>query len=103
MKGESYPRKREERNAPVEARPTTQTTPIPQKPQTLYLKVENMTGDAFRRVCSILEIFEGTLPVIFFDGSTKKYIKANGLSTDIQPTMLKLLKMILGDSAVVLK
>ena len=103
MKEDTYSRKREARNAPVEARPTAQAAPIPQKPQTLYLKVENMTGDAFRRVCSILEIFEGTLPVVFFDGSTKKYIKANGLSTDIQPTMLTLLKMILGDSAVVLK
>ncbi len=88
---------------PERAPSVVNTTAQPQKPKTLYLKVANMECSAFRRVCSILEIFEGTLPVVFFDASTKKYVKANGYATDIQPTMLNLMKKILGDDAVVLK
>ena len=37
MKEDTYSRKREARNAPVEARPTAQAAPIPQKPQALFL------------------------------------------------------------------
>ncbi len=74
-----------------------------QKPKTLYLKVENMSCPAFRRVCSLLEIFEGQTPVIFYDVSTKKYIKAVGRSTEILPNMMRLLQQILGADAVVYK
>jgi DNA polymerase-3 subunit alpha len=81
----------------------TISAPSSDKPQTLYLKVENLSCEACRRACSILEIFEGATPVIFYDVSTKKYVKAVGRSTSIQPTMFSLLKKILGDSAVILK
>ena len=72
-------------------------------PKALYLKVESLECEACRRVISILEIFEGNLPVVFYDASKQKYVKAVGRSTVIQPTMLSLIKQILGDSAVVLK
>jgi DNA polymerase-3 subunit alpha len=72
-------------------------------PKALYLKVESLECEACRRVITILEIFEGNLPVVFYDASKQKYVKAVGRSTVIQPTMLSLIKQILGDSAVVLK
>ncbi len=72
-------------------------------PKALYLKVENLSCDACRRACSILEIFDGTTPVVFYDASSKKYVKAVGRSTSIQPTMFSLLKKILGENAVILK
>ncbi|MBQ8419756.1 MAG: DNA polymerase III subunit alpha [Clostridia bacterium] len=94
----------EEAAAPTE-KPTVKEAPAPaqDKPKTLYLKVENLSCEACRRACSILEIFEGATPVVFFDASTKKYVKAVGRSTSIQPTMFSLLKTILGENAVILK
>jgi DNA polymerase-3 subunit alpha len=92
--------------APARSAPSQTQAPVPyaqEKPQTLYLKVENLTCDACRRACSILEIFEGATPVVFFDASTKKYVKAVGRSTSIQPTMFSLLQKILGENAVILK
>ncbi|MBQ9748886.1 MAG: DNA polymerase III subunit alpha [Clostridia bacterium] len=85
--------------------PTRQTAPVqkPVTPKTVYLKVDSLTSEKCRRVCAILEIFEGTTPVVFYDASTKKYVKAVGRSTTIQPTMLSLMKTILGEDAVVLK
>ena len=86
----------------------TPPTPVPvqqapQKPKTLYLKVPSMDSEECRRVCSLLEIFEGTTPVVFFDGSTKKYVKAIGRETQLLPNMYKLMQMILGQDAVVYK
>ena len=75
----------------------------PQKPKTLYLKVPSMESEECRRICSLLEIFEGTTPVVFFDGSTKKYVKAVGRETQLLPNMYRLMQMILGQDAVVYK
>lgn len=80
--------------------PPAQTAP---KPKTLYLKVSSMQSEECRRVCSLLEIFEGQTPVVFYDASTKKYVKAIGRSTEILPNMLQLLKKLLGESGVVFK
>ncbi len=85
--------------APRKPSPST----APTAPKTLYLKVDRLDSEACRRACSILEIFEGNTPVVFYDASTQKYVKAVGRSTTIQPTMLALLKKILGERAVVLK
>ena len=76
---------------------------VPAKPKTLYLKVSDMQSEECRRACSLLEIFEGQTPVVFFDASTKKYVKAVGRSTEILPNMFRLLQMILGEDAVVYK
>jgi DNA polymerase-3 subunit alpha len=88
-------------NAPPPMQP--RATQAPQKPKTLYLKVPRMDSAECRRACSLLEIFEGTTPVVFFDGSTKKYVKAVGRETQLMPNMYKLLQMILGPEAVVYK
>jgi DNA polymerase-3 subunit alpha len=106
------PQKRPIPESVTEARQRTDARPAPQlqsvqaetqKPKTLYLKVPGMQSEECRRACSLLEIFEGTTPVVFFDSSTKKYVKAVGRETHIMPNMYKLLQTILGESAVVYK
>jgi DNA polymerase-3 subunit alpha len=106
------PQKRQIPESVTEARQRTDARPAPQlpsaqaetqKPKTLYLKVPGMQSEECRRACSLLEIFEGTTPVVFFDSSTKKYVKAVGRETHIMPNMYKLLQTILGESAVVYK
>ncbi len=74
-----------------------------EKPKTLYLKIDSIDSVLCRRVCSLLEIFEGSTPVIFYDASTKKYVKAVGRSISLQPAMFSFLKTLLGESAVILK
>ncbi|MBQ0125136.1 MAG: DNA polymerase III subunit alpha, partial [Clostridiales bacterium] len=74
-----------------------------QKPTTLYLKVESMTCKAFERAENLLMIFKGSTPVVFYDASSGKYIKANGLSTDLPPVAMGLLREILGENNVVQK
>jgi DNA polymerase-3 subunit alpha len=81
--------------------PKTSVQTAPQKPKTLYLKVPSVESEECRRVCSLLEIFEGQTPVIFYDVSTKKYVKAVGRSVELLPNMYRLLQQILGESGVV--
>jgi len=72
-------------------------------PKTLYLKIEKMDGEVFERVSNLLSIFPGTLAVVFFDASRKKYVKANSLSVKMSTTMQKLLEDILGNENVIIK
>ncbi len=88
--------------APAPATKSPPKTPDPAN-KTLYLKVESLECEMCRRAISLLEIFEGQTPVVLFDASTKKYVKAVGRSVSIQPTMFSHLKTLLGESAVVLK
>ena len=76
---------------------------VVEAPKTLYLKIERMDGSVFERVSNLLSIFPGTLSVVFFDSSRKKYVKANSLSVKMTNTMQKLLEEILGKENVILK
>lgn len=88
---------------PHTAAPNPVSEAAPEKPKTLYLKVPSCDGEIFRRIQSLLSIFDGSVPVVFYDASTKKYIKAVGQYVAILPNMTKLLKTLLGDDSVVLK
>ncbi len=64
---------------PAEPAPTTQkTAPAPQKqatvPTKIYLRVPDMECEKFKYAKNLVDIFnEGSLSVIFYDSSTKKY------------------------------
>ncbi len=64
---------------PAEPAPTTQkTAPAPQKqattPTKIYLRVPDMECEKFKYAKNLVDIFnEGSLTVIFYDSSTKKY------------------------------
>ncbi len=103
--GEAEPLQKPRRTETNPQKPAAPSVPetIVQKPKTLYLKVPDMQSEACRRACSLLEIFEGQTPVIFYDASAKKYVKAIGRSTEILPNMFRLLQNILGKDAVIYK
>ena len=88
---------------PAKAQNTLSESTRSDKPRTLYLRVENQTGEMFRRIQSLLDIFDGSTPVVFYDASEKKYIKAVGRYVEILPNMMRLLKLLLGEDSVVLK
>ncbi len=78
-------------------------TPVPPKPTKLYLKVDSMDGPLGRRVQSFLQIFPGQMPVIFYDMSTGKYLRADNLAAAPTPFVLRELAEILGEDGVVLR
>ncbi len=88
----------EQKAAPVEPKKEA-----PSAPKTLYLKVASLECDLCRRAMSLIEIFEGTTRVVLYNAETKKYVKAVGRDTSIQPVMFAYLKTLLGNDAVVLK
>ena len=94
---------RDRRDSHSDTPQVRQSVPLSEKPKTLYLRVENQTGECFRRTQSLLDIFAGTTPVVFYIAEEKKYIRAVNRQVDIQPNMMKLLKTLLGEDSVVLK
>jgi DNA polymerase-3 subunit alpha len=71
-----------------------------QKAKKLYLRVPDLTCDEFIRTKNLVEIFEGSTEVIFYDGSTKQY-HPSGLGFDMTEYTIKQLKDLLGDENVV--
>ena len=72
------------------------------KAKKLYLRVPNLTSNEFVKAKNLVEIFEGTVEVIFYDSSTKEY-RPSGLSFDATEYTIKQIKNILGDENVVIK
>ncbi len=68
----------------------------------LYLRVPSLSDPICRRARTILEIFDGTLPVSIFDASTKTYHKQE-MGFDPTPFTVGELSLILGQENVVLK
>lgn len=68
----------------------------------LYLRVPSMTSREAIKARNLVEIFEGSTPVIFYDSENKKYLPS-GLSFDITEYTTAQLKNLLGTDNVVIK
>ena len=86
---------------PVKA-PISRPTMPARQPQKLYLRVPDMESHTFRKVKNLLEIFDGGIPVIFYDNSTKSY-QPSPLRTSLSPACFAELKLLLGEENVVPK
>lgn len=74
------------------------------KKQTLYLKLFNMEGKEYKKVRNLLEIFDGSTPVVLYlTESGKKLMAPQNLWVDINDVLLRELKKILGNDCVKLK
>jgi DNA polymerase-3 subunit alpha len=71
-----------------------------QRVKKLYLRVPDLVCDKFVRAKNLVEIFEGTTEVVFFDSSNKQY-HPSGLLFDMTEYTIKQLKLLLGDENVV--
>lgn len=74
----------------------------PNRAQKLYLRVPDMSCHLFRKVQNLIDIFDGFLPVIFYDSSTQKYIPA-AHDISLSPVCFAELKLLLGEENVVPK
>ena len=73
------------------------------RPKALYLRVDSMRGETFERIKTLLSIFQGPIPVVFYDAEEKEYVKEISFYVEPAPSMIKLLEEILGKENVVLK
>ena len=72
-------------------------------PTKIYLKVPDLGGDVFSKAKNIVDIFnEGSIQIIFFDSSSKKY-HAYSEKMFFSDYAISELKKLLGDDNVVLK
>jgi DNA polymerase-3 subunit alpha len=69
----------------------------------LYLKVDSINSPIVQQIIDILKEYNGETEIIFFDASTKKYIKSLELKIDVDENVINALKMILGENNVILK
>ena len=69
----------------------------------LYLKVNSMQNPIVNEIIKMFKEYKGDSEVIFYDISTKKYVKASGASVFVTDDILKALRAILGEDAVVFK
>ena len=76
----------------------------PRKEQTLYLRVPSFESSEYQKAKNILEIFGGSIRVIFYLSETKQQLLApRSLWTNPNPTMLAELEYQLGQDNVILK
>ncbi|MBQ8447780.1 MAG: DNA polymerase III subunit alpha [Clostridia bacterium] len=87
---------------PTERERVEAYVPEAPKDRKLYLKVPDKESEVFRKVMSIISIFEGRTPVIIYNEKEKKYEKYSA-GIDVRPNMMAYLRTLLGESGVVLK
>ena len=86
---------------------TPKTAPVPQKqataPTKIYLRVPNMECEKFKYAKNLVDIFnEGSLSVIFYDSSTKKYSEYSQ-KMYCSDYVISELKKLLGEENCILK
>ncbi|MBQ9744903.1 MAG: DNA polymerase III subunit alpha [Clostridia bacterium] len=69
----------------------------------LYLKVSSINLPIVSEITELLKEYDGDTEIIFYDASTKKYVKALELKISVSKDILDALKDILGKDSVVLK
>ena len=75
---------------------------VPANPKILYLRIPSFDSEEWKKARTLLDIFEGELPVSVFDSSDKTYHK-QPIGFDCTPYTLGELQKLLGLPNVVLK
>ena len=73
------------------------------QPTKLFLKVDKYGGELFTRANALVSIFSGSVPVVFYDSESGKYISSESSRADVTPFLIGELTELLGDGAVVVK
>ena len=73
-------------------------------PQRLYIKIDNLNTELYRRAKRVLDIFDGRTPVIFYLSDIKKQVQApSHMWVSLNDVMIRELKYQLGEKNVVVK
>ena len=93
------------RNNREQVKASTANRPVnPQKPKTLYIRIDNLESKSFKKAKRLLEIFEGRTPVVFYLTDTNKKLQApQNLWVELNSVLVNELKKQLGDDNIVAK
>ena len=69
----------------------------------LYLKVKSIKLPIVTEITNLLKEYDGDTEIIFYDASTRKYVKLAGIKISTTEEILEALGDILGDDSVILK
>lgn len=69
----------------------------------LFLRLKTANCQEKKRVCDLVHIFEGNIPICFYYEDTNEYDSSEGIKTSINSTLLEQLKALLGDKNIVLR
>ena len=77
---------------------------IPKNPTALYIKIDDLNTELYRRAKRVIDIFDGRTPVIFYLADTKRQVKApTNMWVSLNDVMIRELKYQLGEKNVVVK
>ncbi len=85
-----------------EKSPERKEAPVPTAPKRLFLRVPDIEGEPYRKAENLVLIFDGDVPVSFYDASKKEYLHTE-LGVAPSKGLLRELKTLLGDENVILK
>lgn len=78
--------------------------PVNAKPSALYLRIDDLNTELYNKAKRVLDIFEGSTPVIFYLTDSGRKVKApSSMWVTLNDVMIKELKFQLGDKNVVAK
>ena len=85
-------------------RPQPATGHIPRNPTALYIKIDDLNTELYRRAKRVIDIFDGRTPVIFYLADTKRQVRApSNMWVSLNDVMIRELKYQLGEKNVVVK
>lgn len=78
--------------------------PVNTKPSALYLRIDDLNTELYNKAKRVLDIFEGSTPVIFYLTNSGRKVKApSSMWVTLNDVMIKELKFQLGDKNVAAK
>ena len=78
--------------------------PVNANPSALYLRIDDLSTELYNKAKRVLDIFEGSTPVIFYLTNSGRKVKApSSMWVTLNDVMLKELKFQLGDKNVATK
>ena len=96
--------KRVNKNSVPSQPPPRPKPPQNNKPPKLYIRLDNLDGDMYRKAVRVLDIFEGGTPVVFYLTDSKKQILApKKMWVMLNDVMINELKYQLGEENVALR
>ena len=96
--------KRVNKNSVPSQPPPRPKPPQSNKPPKLYIRLDNLDGDMYRKAVRVLDIFEGGTPVVFYLTDSKKQILApKKMWVMLNDVMINELKYQLGEENVALR
>ena len=85
-------------------RPKSVEPEVPKNPTALYIKIDELHTELYRRAKRVIDIFDGKTPVIFYLTDSKRQVKAPaGMWVSLNDVMIRELKHQLGEKNVVVK